>query len=63
MDASYMHASSYMHLYAQKAQLHVANALMTIDQEERIGRARVAVEEEASAKRRKLVEGLFSALR
>ena len=54
---------SYTQLYAQNAQLHIANALMTIDHEERIGRARVAVEEEASAKRRKLVEGLFSALR
>ena len=52
-----------MQLYAQNAQLQVVNALMTIDQEERIGRARVAVEEEASAKRRKLVEGLFSAFR
>ena len=52
-----------MQLYAQNAQLHVVNALMTIDQEERIGRARVAVEEEASAKRRKLVEGLFNAFR
>ena len=52
-----------MHLYAQNAQLQVANVLMAIDSEERTAKAKVAVEEEANSKRRKLIEGLFSSFR